>query len=322
MKHATLTALAVLVIATGVLVPALCVGQDSAVSPMQHGDMDQTMADMPMRESATDHKANGDHGSMDMTAPMEHDHEQVLRDAAEAAAEDGKEVGIEERLGATLSDAQFLDADGKPVHLRELMSVPTILLPIYFKCPDVCNLLQSNFAQILPEVKLTPGKEIQVVSLSFDPRDTPKDAANAKRQYVAALQGGFPAEHWRFLTGDQAAIDSALDSIGYTVRRQGGLYAHPVSIVAIAPGGKIVRYLYGPGFLPMDVTIAATKAAQGIESLSVKRLLSMCYSYDPEGRRYVFSTLRVAGFSIMLFVAAFVAFLALGGKKKQKGGKR
>lgn len=264
-----------------------------------------------------------DHATMDMSpsdGDMEpHDHEKVMEEAAQQGDSDGLEVGIDEQLGNLLADAVFTDSEGNLVNLRELITVPTILVPIYFKCPDVCSLLQSSFSQILPSVPLEPGKEIQIISLSFDPRDTPEVAARAKKQYVAALQGGYPAEHWHFLTGDQEAIDKALGSIGYTVRRQGGLFAHPVAVVTIAPGGKVVRYLYGPGFLPMDITIAATKASEGITSLSVKRLLSMCYNYDPEGRRYVFSTLRVAGFSIMSFVVIFLAFLILGGKKKKRG---
>lgn len=332
-----LTALAVLAFTFGALTPGASWGQGSVSSSMDHDDMnagkmakeiveeamDNTamnqmdQGDMKQNDITTmDHSTMNEMDGMDDQAPMAHDHEKILEEAAALAEEDGKEVGIEERLGSLLAEAEFTDSEGSKIILRDLIDAPTILLPIYFKCPDVCNLLQSNFSQILPEVKLEPGKELQIISLSFDPRDQTKDAANAKRQYIAALQGGFPAEHWTFLTGDQAAIDAALNSIGYTVRKQGGLYAHPVAVVSVAPGGKVVRYLYGPGFLPMDVTIAATKAAQGIEALSVKRLLSMCYSYDPEGRRYVFSTLRVAGFSIMTFVVVFFAFLMLGGKKK------
>jgi len=313
MRVFALTALAVLAFSFGALAPASSWGQgsDSPSTGMPMDQADQT-DHAAMDPSAMDSKPMEHTGD----APaMDHDHAKVLQQAAAETPEGEKEVGIEERLGNLLSDAMFTDSEGNMVSLRELIDAPTILLPIYFKCPDVCNLLQSNFAQILPEVKLTPGKELKIISLSFDARDTTKDAANAKRQYIAALRGGFPAEHWRFLTGDQAAIDSALNSIGYTVRKQGGLFAHPVAVVSLAPGGKIVRYLYGPGFLPMDVTIAATKAAQGVESLSVKRLLSMCYSYDPQGRRYVFSTLRVAGFSILVFVAGLLAFLFFGGKK-------
>jgi protein SCO1/2 len=284
---------------------------------MDHSAMDHsTMENGTMNGGATTHGDHGDHA--DAEAP--HDHEAVMEAAQAETPEGEKEVGIEEHLGELVAEAEFTDSEGNAVNLRELCSVPTIIIPIYFKCPDVCSLLQSNFAQVLPQVKLEPGREIQVVSLSFDDRDDPKVAARAKAQYVAAMQGAYPGKDWHFLTGDQKAIDKALGSIGYTVRRQGGLFAHPVAVVVVAPGGKIVRYLYGPGFLPFDITMAATEAASGKIGLSVKRLLSMCYNYDPEGRRYVFSTLRVAGFSIVIFIGGFVAYLLFGGKKRNKRG--
>ena len=173
-------------------------------------------------------------------------------------------------------------------------------------------------ASILPEVKLAPGKELKVVSLSFDPHETVKDAARAKRNYTAIAGSAFPAEYWTFLTGDAASIDATLKAIGYTVQKQGGLWAHPVAAIAIAPGGKVVRYLYGTSFLPFDITMAGTEAARGQTGLSVKRLLSFCYNYDPQGRRYVFDILRVSGYTIVGFLAIFLAWLLLGGKKKKR----
>ena len=135
---------------------------------------------------------------------------------------------------------------------------------------------------------------------------------------MAAAPGMYPAEHWKFLTGDEHAVKMWLDSIGYTVKREGGLYAHPVAVVAIAPGSKVVRYLYGSSFLPFDITMAGTEAATGKTGLSIKRLLSFCYNYDPQGRRYVFDVLRVSGFSIMGFIGLFVLYLVLSGRKRKK----
>ncbi|MGE4504844.1 MAG: SCO family protein [Desulfovibrionaceae bacterium] len=296
---------------------------DTAPEAMDHSDMDHSAKENgTMGGGAMDHSDHSDHGDHVTPADAEtpHDHEAMMEAAQAETPEGEKEVGIEEHLGELVAEAEFTDSEGNAVNLRELCSVPTIIIPIYFKCPDVCSLLQSNFAQVLPQVKLEPGREIQVVSLSFDDRDDTKVAARAKAQYVAAMQGAYPGKDWHFLTGDQQAIDKALGSIGYTVRRQGGLFAHPVAVIVVAPGGKIVRYLYGPGFLPFDITMAATEAASGKIGLSVKRLLSMCYNYDPEGRRYVFSTLRVAGFSIVIFIGGFVAYLIFGGKKRNKRG--
>jgi len=262
----------------------------------------------------TDHNGQPamDHDAMDMMD--EHDHEKMMQDAAEA----NLPVGIDEKLGNYLPDVPFLDSEGHPVSLKKLADIPVLLLPIYFRCPDVCNLLQSSIAGILDKVKLEPGREYKVVSLSFDAREKPKDAARAKRTYLAAAGKGFPTEDWLFLTGRQQSIDMALQSVGYTVQKQNGLWAHPVAAIAIAPGGKVVCYLYGTSFLPFDLTMGLTEASEGKTGLSVKRLLSFCYNYDPEGRRYVFDILRVAGFAIVGFVIVFLVWLLVGGKKKRE----
>ncbi|MGL1863036.1 MAG: SCO family protein [Pseudodesulfovibrio sp.] len=283
--------------------PAFSTGGD-------HDAMD--MGEKPAMESMEDKAA------MDLEKPMEgmdadaHDHEKVMEKA-------GVGVGIEEKLGNMLTDAEFLDSEGNSVNLLELTKdVPTILIPIYYRCPDVCNVLQGSFAQILPDVALKPGQEIQIISVSFDPREKPEDAARAKQTYLAATRGMYPAEHWKFLVGNKDSVNEWLDSIGYTVKREGGLYAHPVAVVAIAPGGKVVRYLYGSSFLPFDITMAGTEAAKGEPGLSIKRMLSMCYSYDPQGRRYVFDILRVSGFTIVGFIGLLVLYLVLSGKKEKK----
>ncbi|WP_319581829.1 SCO family protein [uncultured Pseudodesulfovibrio sp.] len=302
-------------------------GMDAAQTSMEHTGHDMgehamddqnaavhDMADHNMADqNAAGHDMSGhDMGDQPMDAP--HDHEKMMEEAEKADLP----VGIEEHLGAMLPDVPFTDSEGNRVTLPELADAPILLLPIYYRCPDVCNLLQGSVASILPEVKLAPGKELKVVSLSFDARENPKDAARAKRNYTAISGDAFPAEYWTFLTGDQASIDAVLNTIGYTVQKQGGLWAHPVAAIAIAPGGKVVRYLYGTSFLPFDITMAGTEAARGQTGLSVKRLLSFCYNYDPQGRRYVFDILRVSGFTIVGFVVIFLAWLLLGGKKKKR----
>lgn len=276
-------------------------------------DMGSPELDAPATPHADGPGMGGhDMGDQSMNAP--HNHAEMVAEAEKADLP----VGIEEHLGAQLPDAVFTDSGGNKVTLPELADAPVLLLPVYYRCPDVCSLLQGSVASILPQVKLTPGKELKVVSLSFDARETPEDAARAKRNYTAIAGDAFPAEYWTFLTGDQASIDAVLKAIGYTVQKQGGLWAHPVAAITVAPGGKVVRYLYGSSFLPFDITMAGTEAARGKTGLSVKRLLSFCYNYDPQGRRYVFDILRVSGFTIVGFVAIFLAWLLLGGKKKKR----
>lgn len=263
---------------------------------------------------AMEHAPGGAAAGMDSMPQGGHDHEALMRDAQAG----GLPVGVTERLGGMMpADAVFTDSKGARVRLGDLFDRPTILLPVYYTCPNVCHILQSSFARVLPQVALEPGTEIQVVSLSFDDRDTVDNAARAKRNFTTALDGGFPPEHWRFLVGDAHNIALAMDALGFGFRRVGDDFAHPVIVAALAPGGKIVRYLYGSDFLPFDVTMAATEAARGQVGLSVKRVLSYCFSYDPEGRRYTFNLMRVAGLSVLGFLAVVMTVLFMTGARRR-----
>lgn len=294
----------------------------SRADPMAEGthgdDHASTGHEMAMPNSEGGEGGDTDHSGHEMDGDMVDHSPEAHKAAADAAAREGA-VGIEEKLGGQVADAVFRDADGNSVVLSELVDVPTVILPVYYRCPDVCHILQGSFAQILPKVDLEPGKDIQIISLGFDPREDAEDAARIRRNVETQLAGKYPIRHWKFLSGDQASINEAMDSIGFSVQRQGGIYAHPVGAVVVAPGGKVVRYLYGSSFLPFDVTMAATEAAEGKTGLSIKRMLAFCYNYDPQGRRYVFDIMRVSGVGILGGLLLLLGVLLFAGKKKKRG---
>lgn len=230
-------------------------------------------------------------------------------------------AGVDERLGDIIPEGILLrDESGQPIDPRSLMDVPVIIAPIYYSCPTVCNMLQSSLARVLPQVSLQAGKEYRVLSVSFDETDTPQLAARKKQNYFAAMNFAYPEEGWRFLSGDLASINKFMDAIGFRFTRQGRDFIHPVVLVVTAPGGKVVRYLYGQNFMPFDLTMAVTEASHGTIGLSVKRVLSYCFTYDPEGRRYVFDFMRIAGL-IILFGAAVLLFVLVRGGPSRKGRK-
>ncbi|MGE4292934.1 MAG: SCO family protein [Desulfovibrio sp.] len=233
------------------------------------------------------------------------------------------EVGVTERLGDYLPEGiVFMDSTGARVDLRQAIDKPTIIAPVYFNCPTVCNLLQSSLARSLADVSLKPGQEYQVFSVSFDELDTPEIAARKKKQYMAAMHGKYPEQAWRFLVGDLKDIQAFTGAIGFGYRRLGRDFAHPVILVAVSPQGRIVRYLYGNGFMPFDLAMAATEAAEGKVGLSVKRVLSFCFSYDPEGRQYTFNIMRVAGSAVLIGLGIFALALFFGGKKRKRNEHR
>jgi protein SCO1 len=227
--------------------------------------------------------------------------------------------GIKEKLGDMVAvDAMVLDEEGKPFRFGDLVSIPTIILPVYYDCPDACNYIQSNIARILTKVDLVPGKDYQILSLSFDPKETPEKARKAKTDFIPAIGAPWPEGAWRFLTGDGKDVESIMKSIGFTYQKVNNQVVHPILMVALAPGGKVVRYLYGNNPLPFDITMAMTEANKGHLGLSVKRALAFCFSYDPEGKRYTVNVLRIGGIVVAGFAITFFLVLTLGGRKKRQ----
>lgn len=256
---------------------------------------------------------------------------QVVSDQSGVQKESGHEhkeiskedptVGLVEHIGATIPlDITFKDEEGKTVTLGQLVKGPTIIAPVYYRCPNVCNFLQGSLSAVLPNIKRKPGKEYQVISISFDEKETPELAAQSKAMYFQAMKKKFPAEAWRFLTGDIGSIRQLTDAAGYSFRRmEDGEFLHPVVIFVVDSKGTIVRYLHGTHYLPKDITLALVEASEGRLGTTIQKVVRFCFSYEAENKTYVFNILRVTGTVVLLTAVSFMAFLILGGKKRKKG---
>lgn len=228
-----------------------------------------------------------------------------------------EDIGVNEHLGAKIPlDAVFRDESGKQVHLSELVTMPTIILPVYYSCSNVCSFLQSGLARALPEIKRKPGKEYRVISISFDETETPALAARYKKMYLTSIGASFPHEGWSFLTGDSRNIRRLTDAAGYGFEKKGRDFIHPVVSFVVAKDGTIVRYLYGTSFLPKDLTLALMEAQSGKVGSTIRKVVGYCFSFDPQGKTYVFNLLRVSATVVMLCAGSFLAFLILAGKKR------
>jgi len=232
-----------------------------------------------------------------------------------------KGVGIDEKLGHLIPlDLTFRDEYGKPVFLRELIDRPTILAPVFFSCPDVCSFLLSNLSGTLNQLPADPGKEFLVLSVSFDETEGPPLASEKKRLYLKMIEKPFPEEAWRFLTGDREGILKLMDAVGFYFKREGKNFLHPVTLIIIAPDGRITRYLYGTEILPFDLRMALLEASEGRIGPTISKVLRFCFSYDPKGRKYVFNTLKVTGIVTLTFAFSFILFLIWRGRRKSKKG--
>ncbi|MDD8017975.1 MAG: SCO family protein [Bacteroidota bacterium] len=228
------------------------------------------------------------------------------------------EIGIDEKIGQTIPlNLEFYDENGYLVALKDIVKKPTILNFVYFRCPGICSPILTELTAIVNHIDMEMGKDFQIVTVSFDEREKP-ELAHAKRDnYFTLLNKKIPGESWKFMTGDSASIRQLTNASGFMFKREGDNFLHAGAIIVISPQGKIARYLYGTQYLPFDVKMAVTEASEGRTGPTITKLLQYCYSYNPEGRRYIFNVTRVSGAVIILFAAVFVVYLTVKPKKVQ-----
>lgn len=222
--------------------------------------------------------------------------------------------GIDERLGAVLPAGLALnDETGQPVILRQIIDKPTIITFNYFRCGGICTPQLNNLARTLNEIDLEPGRDFQVITVSFDPRDTAAIAAEKRTNYLKLLKRPVPPLAWRFLTGEQAATQALTQALGFGFQKHGEDFVHPGALIMLSPQGKVTRYLYGITYLPADVQMAVNEAASGQIRPTISTALSFCYSYDPAARQYVVNVTRIAGAATLVLagiLATVVWFLS------------
>jgi protein SCO1/2 len=233
--------------------------------------------------------------------------------------QEASSVGVDERLGSKIPlDITFRDETGTQVRLADLVTGPTIILPVYYSCTNVCNYLQGGLARVLPAIKNRPGTEYRVISVSFDENETPQQAARSKRMYLTSMSTPFPEDGWRFLTGDAQSIRRLTDAAGYRFQRKERDFLHPVVSLVVAKDGTIVRYLYGTTFLAKDVSLALLEARNGKVGKTIRTAMEYCFSFDPANKTYVFNLLRVSATVVILCTGSFLVFLIWTGKRGKR----
>lgn len=242
---------------------------------------------------------------------------QHMSEAHVEQPKDLSDIGIDEKLGqAILLDLTFYDENSNPVRLNQLIQRPTILVPVYYSCPNICSFLLFNLAGVINRLSSEPGKEYQILTVSFNEAEKPPLALEKKKIYLKMIEKSFPEDAWRFLTGDQENIRKLMEAIGFHFKRQGQDFLHPVSLVILSSEGKVTRYIYGTEFLPFDLKMALLEASEGRVGPTISKVLKFCFTYDPQGRKYVFNTLKVTGVVTLLLAFGFILFLVLKSKKQ------
>ena len=229
------------------------------------------------------------------------------------------EIGIDEHLGSFLNgNLEFTNSDGAKVNLSEVITKPTLLAFVYYKCPGICNNTLTELAWVVDRVELEPGTDFQVLTISIDHNENSEISAQSKKDFLSTLQRKFPESAWTFLTGESINISYITNEAGFYFKKEGKQYLHPGGIISVSPERKISRYIFGSDFNQFDVKMALLDAKAGKTNPTVAKLLQFCFSYNPEGRNYTLNITRIFGSITLLGVFGFIAYLFISKKKNHK----
>jgi len=219
-------------------------------------------------------------------------------------------VKVTQRLNAQVPlDAEFRDETGKTMRLGDYFGKkPVVLSLVYFQCKMVCPEEINGVVSALEMVKFVPGRDFNVVFISFDPTETPEIAAREKAVYLKRYGHPGTANGWHFLTGQQPAINAVASAVGFQYARVPGpdgrmdQFAHASAIEILTPEGKVAQYYLGVEYPPNDLRLGLVEASAGKIGSPVDAILTYCYRYDPQLNRHSLVIARVVQLGCLVTV--------------------
>jgi protein SCO1/2 len=219
-------------------------------------------------------------------------------------------VGFDPQLNAQIPlDLPFVDENGNNVQLHDYFKQkPVVLAFVYYGCPMLCNQVEQGVVGALRMLSFTPGRDYEVVFVSFDPRESADMAAQKKKSALAHFRRPETASGWHFLTGTQESIDTATKAANfrYSFDSKTNLFAHASGIMLLTPGGRISRYFYGVEYPGRDMRLGLVDASAGKIGTPIDRALLFCYQYDPSSATYSASILKIIRLGGILTVLCIV----------------
>ena len=227
-----------------------------------------------------------------------------------------KTVAIDQRLNEQAPlDTVFKDEQGREVRLGDYFKgKPVVLSLVYYSCPMLCNQVLNGMLSSFRQINFNIGEQYEVVTVSFDSRETPELAAQKKQTYIKAYNRSGSENGWHFLTGDDANIKRLTDAVGFHFKwdERTNQFAHASGIMLLTPEGKLARYFYGIEYPSRDMRLGLVEASQNKIGTPVDALMLYCYHYDPATGKYgavVMNIMRAAGVITIGLIAGMLLIL-------------
>jgi protein SCO1/2 len=220
-------------------------------------------------------------------------------------------VGFDPALDAQMPlDTSFTDETGQPVELHQYFghNKPVLLALVYYGCPMLCNQVEQGVVGSLKMLSFNPGRDYEVVFISFDPRENSAMAAEKKKSALEHFQRPATAAGWHFLTGTKASIAAITQAANfrYNLDARTNLFSHASGIMLLTPGGRISRYFYGIEYPSRDMRLGLVDASAGKIGSPIDHVLLFCYQYDPSSATYSASILKIVRLAGILTVLGIV----------------
>lgn len=234
-----------------------------------------------------------------------------------------RRIGFDQNLGAQVPlDLELRDEAGRKVRFEEVLgNKPAILNLVYYECPMLCNEVLNSLLRSLNALSFDVGKEFDVITVSIDPKETPRLASRKKSAYLARYGRKDAAKGWHFLTGEAAPVALLAKTVGfrYEYDAKSQQYAHPAGIVILTPQGKVSRYLYGISYPARDLRLGLMDASMRKIGSPIDQLLLLCFHYDPRTGKYNFAVMnmiRVLGVATIGSLGTFMGVMLLRDRRK------
>jgi protein SCO1/2 len=234
-------------------------------------------------------------------------------------------VGFEPPLNGQMPlDLHFRDETGRDVQLREFFGQkPVVLAFVYYNCPMLCDQIQMGVVGTLRMLSFNPGRDYEVVFVSFDARETPEMAAAKKKTALAHFRRPETVSGWHFLTGSKESIEAATRASNFRFRfdAKSNLFAHASGVLVLTPDGRISRYFYGVEYPGRDMRLGLVDASAGKIGSPIDHVLLFCYHYDPSSATYSASILKIIRLGGILTILCIVGAIFIFRRREIRSGR-
>jgi len=241
----------------------------------------------------------------------------------QTVAPDLSNVGIDQDLDAQVPlDLAFRDENGMPVMLQQYFDgKPVILSLVYYNCPMLCSQVLSGVTDAVNLLKLDPGKDYRLLTVSFDPKDTPQGAARQRAEHLQHLARPGAGQDWHFLTGSETSIQQLTRAVGFRYKWDPTTqqFYHATAIMLLTPQGKVSKYFYGVEYNPTDLRLGLIQASHNQIGSVVDQILLFCCKYNATTGKYDFFVgriLSIAGAFTLVILGGFLFVMFRYGKPK------